>query len=91
MGTIFESPNTIAYSQECEKTELALEIERKIRQNGLTHQQTAVILGIDDEQLSNIFRLKLAGFSAETLLNFCDTLGKGRFTVPNRKDSLHEP
>jgi len=71
-------------NEEQEKTQMALEIERKIRQNGLTYQQAEEILGLQEDQLSNILRLKLAGFSSEKLLNFCDTLGKGRFTVPRK-------
>ena len=31
---------------------MAMEIERKIRQRGLTHQQAAEILGINEDQLS---------------------------------------
>jgi predicted XRE-type DNA-binding protein len=91
MKTSCQNLDTIAYNQEYEKTEMALEIERKIRKRGLTHKQAAEILGIEEHQLSTILRLKLAGFSSEKLLNFSDILGKGRFTVPNGKDSLNDP
>ncbi|MBS0635549.1 MAG: XRE family transcriptional regulator [Verrucomicrobia bacterium] len=68
----------IHYSEEDEKTEMALELERKIRKRGLTHQQAAEFLCLSDDELSTILRLKLAGFSAERLLNFCDAIGKNR-------------
>lgn len=66
-----------AYNEELGKTQMAMEIERKIKQRGLTHQQAAEVLGIQEDQLSTLLRLKLAGFSSEKLLNFCDILGKG--------------
>ncbi len=73
-----------SYNEELGKTEMAMEIERKIRQRGLTHQQAAEILGIDEDQLSSLLRIKLAAFSSEQLMNFCDNLGKGRTQFPEK-------
>lgn len=85
-NTIFSNLDINGTSYELEKTEMAIEIERKIKKRNLTHQQAAEILGIDEHQLSTLLRLKLAGFSSEKLLNFSDILGKGRFTLPNQKN-----
>jgi predicted XRE-type DNA-binding protein len=57
------------------KALLAIEIKQAIESRGLTQQQAAVILGLDQPKISAIVRGRLDGFSAERLLRFLTELG----------------
>lgn len=58
------------------KAELAREIERLIRERGLTQTQAARVLGVAQSDISNLYRGRLAGYSMERLYRFLTTLGQ---------------
>lgn len=58
------------------KAELAREIERLIKERGLTQTAAARILGVTQPDVSDLFRGRLGGFSMERLYRFLNALGR---------------
>ncbi len=58
------------------KATLSIEIERAIKKRGLTQEQAANIMGVDQPKVSAIVRGRLAGFSMERLTVMLMRLGK---------------
>jgi predicted XRE-type DNA-binding protein len=58
------------------KADLAFEISRTIDQRGLTQNEAAEILGVDQPKVSALVRGRLDGFSMERLYRFLNALGK---------------
>ena len=57
------------------KADLARRISTLIEQEGLTQQQAADVLGVDQPKVSALVRGNLAGFSMDRLLRFALALG----------------
>ena len=72
------------------KAELALDINSRIRERGLTQSKAAEILGIDQPKVSALSTGRLAMFSMETLISYIVLLG-GEVDVVVRKKPTDEP
>jgi len=55
---------------------LALEIERVLRNRGLSQAEAAKILGIDQPKISALRNGRLSGFSVERLIRFLNALDR---------------
>lgn len=63
--------------EEClAKADLAIQINKLIRQKRLTQSKAAEILGIDQPKISALNTGKLSGFSLERLFRFLNILGQ---------------
>ena len=58
------------------KVELALEVNRALRQSKLTQARAAELLGIVQPHVSDLVRYRLNRFSVERLMQFLTRLGK---------------
>ncbi len=58
------------------KAELALQINRLIKQKKLTQVEAAKLLDIDQPKISQLAQGKLSGFSLERLFKFLNLLGQ---------------
>lgn len=58
------------------KAELALQINRLIKQKKLTQVEAAKLLDIDQPKVSQLAKGKLSGFSLERLFKFLNLLGQ---------------
>ena len=58
------------------KVELAMEVNRLLRQHGLTQAGSAKVLGILQPHVSDLVRYRLDRFSVERLMNFLAGLGR---------------
>ena len=58
------------------KVELALEVNRVLKQRKLTQARSAELLGIVQPHVSDLVRYRLNRFSVERLLRFLTQLGK---------------
>ena len=58
------------------KAELAAKIIKEIQRHGLTQNQAAAILGVDQPKISALKQGKLSGFSIERLMRFLLLLGR---------------
>ena len=58
------------------KVELAMEVNRLLRQRGLTQAGSAKALGILQPHVSDLVRYRLDRFSVERLMNFLTGLGR---------------
>lgn len=58
------------------KSRLALEIQRTLREKGLTQQAAAAVMGITQPKLSNILRGRFAGISEDRLMRCLAALGR---------------
>ncbi len=61
--------------EELAKTDLAIEITRLIREQGLTQTQAATLLGTAQSKISAIRRGQLTHFTYDRLLRFLNALG----------------
>jgi predicted XRE-type DNA-binding protein len=57
------------------KAQLAMQIRRFIEQKDWTQAEAAEVIGLDQPKVSNLLRGRLAGFSADRLLNILNRLG----------------
>ena len=57
------------------KAQLAVQIRRFIEQQDWTQAETAEVIGLDQPKVSSLLRGRLAGFSADRLLNILNRLG----------------
>jgi predicted XRE-type DNA-binding protein len=58
------------------KVELAMEVNRLLRERGLTQAGSAEALGIRQPHVSDLVRYRLDRFSVERLMNFLTGLGR---------------
>ena len=58
------------------KAQLALKIQQLIDQKGMTQDEFAFLLGLDQPRVSNLMRGQLAGFSVERLFTILNRLGQ---------------
>jgi predicted XRE-type DNA-binding protein len=75
-NTILSTTGVVKLDEDSEKESLVTDIEWVIRQRNFTQEEAAKIMGITQPELSTVTRRKLAGFSAERLLNFSDRLNR---------------
>ena len=62
--------------EEAAKVELAFEIRRIIEERGLTQEEAAELIGVDQPKVSAVVRYRLDGFSMERLYRFLNALGR---------------
>lgn len=58
------------------KAELAVQINRIVKQKRLTQERIAEILGIDQPKVSALMNGKISGFSTDRLIRFLNALGR---------------
>ena len=75
-GNVFADLGLARPEERLAKARLALEIERIIRQRGLTQAEAGKILGIDQPKVSALRRGRLSGFSVERLIRFLNALDR---------------
>ena len=75
-GNVFEDLGFPDAPELQAKADLAYEISRTIDQRGLTQNEAAEILGVDQPKVSALVRGRLDGFSMERLYRFLNALGK---------------
>jgi predicted XRE-type DNA-binding protein len=75
-GNVFKDLGLLRPDDLLAKAELAAKIISEIQQRGLTQNQAAEILGVDQPKVSALRQGKLSGFSIERLLRFLLLLGR---------------
>jgi len=75
-GNVFKDLGLLRPDDLLAKAELAAKIISEIQQRGLTQNQAAEILGVDQPKVSALRQGKLSGFSIERLLWFLLLLGR---------------
>ena len=58
------------------KADIAIQIASAIKRRRLTQAEAAVLLGVDQADVSDLVRGKLKGFSTDRLLRFLSALGQ---------------
>lgn len=74
-GNVYRDLGFADAEERLAKANLARRIGALIDQEGLTQQQAAEVLGIDQPKVSALVRGNLAGFSMDRLLRFAMALG----------------
>ena len=74
-GNVFADLAIPDAEQELAKTDLAIEITRLIREQGLTQTDAAALLGTAQSKISAIRRGQLTHFTYDRLLRFLNALG----------------
>jgi len=67
------------------KSEIAARISSIIEKRGLTQVQAATVLAVDQADVSDLVRGKLAGFSTDRLFRFLNALGQDVDIVMRRR------
>ena len=75
-GNVFADLGLPDPEERLAKAELALQINRLIKQHKLTQIEAAKLLNIDQPKISALNQGKLAGFSIERLFKFLNLLGQ---------------
>jgi predicted XRE-type DNA-binding protein len=75
-GNVFADLNLPNPEELLAKAQLAQQINHTIKQRGLTQEEAAVILGVDQPKISALACGKLSGFSIERLFKFLNELGQ---------------
>lgn len=75
-GNVFADLGVKNPEEALAKAELALQINRIIKQKRLTQERIAEILGIDQPKVSALINGKLSGFSTDRLIRFINALGR---------------
>ena len=75
-GNVFADLGYADAKERTLKVELALEVNRILRQRKLTQAQAADLLGIAQPHVSDLVRYRLNRFSVERLMQFLVQLGK---------------
>ena len=75
-GNVFADLGYADAKERTLKVELALEVNRILKQRKLTQAQTAELLGIVQPHVSDLVRYRLNRFSVERLMQFLTQLGK---------------
>jgi len=74
-GNVFADIGVENAGEHMVKAGLVLKIERTIRARGLTQQDAAAVLGIDQPKVSAMLRGHFRGYSVERLMRFLVALG----------------
>ena len=74
-GNVFEDIGLSNPKEAEAKARLAYIISMIIKHRGLTQEQAAQRIGVDQPKISNLVRGKLSGYSIERLLDFALALG----------------
>ena len=75
-GNVFADLGYADAKERTLKVELALEVNRALKQRKLTQAQAADLLGIVQPHVSDLVRYRLNRFSVERLMRFLTQLGK---------------
>jgi predicted XRE-type DNA-binding protein len=75
-GNVFADLGLSNPEERLAKAQLASLIDDVIRERGLTQQQAAMIMGIDQPKVSHVLRGRLSGFSTQRLIDFLTALGR---------------
>ena len=75
-GNVFADLGYADAKERTLKVELALEVNRVLKQRKLTQAQAAELLGIVQPHVSDLVRYRLNRFSVERLMQFLTQLGK---------------
>ena len=74
-GNIFADLDLPNPEERLAKADLAIRISHAIRARRLTHAEAALLLKIDQPEISQLLRGRLSGFSSERLMHFLTLLG----------------
>jgi predicted XRE-type DNA-binding protein len=75
-GNVFADLGYADAKERTLKVELALEVNRVLKQSKLTQAQAAELLGVVQPHVSDLVRYRLNRFSVERLMQFLVQLGK---------------
>jgi len=75
-GNVFADLGYADAKERTLKVELALAVNRILRERKLTQARAAELLGIEQPHVSDLVRYRLNRFSAERLMQFLTRLGK---------------
>ena len=75
-GNVFADLGYADAKERTLKVELAMEVNRVLKQRKLTQAQSAELLGIVQPHVSDLARYRLNRFSVERLMQFLTQLGK---------------
>lgn len=75
-GNVFADLELPHADEELAKVELAFEISQIIEERGLTQEEAAELIGVDQPKVSAVARYRLDGFSMERLYRFLNALGR---------------
>lgn len=75
-GNVFADIGLPNADEEAAKVDLAFEIKQIIEERGLTQNEAAEIMGVDQPKVSALVRYRLDGFSMERLYRFLNALGR---------------
>ena len=74
-GNVFVDLGLADAGERTTKVALAVEINRILKQKGLTQATAAKVLGVNQPKISALVNYRLDGFSVERLMNFLTSLG----------------
>jgi predicted XRE-type DNA-binding protein len=75
-GNVFADLGLPNPEERLAKAQLASLIDDVIRERGLTQQEAAMLMGIDQPKVSHVLRGRLSGFSTQRLIDFLTALGR---------------
>lgn len=75
-GNVFTDLNISNPEEALAKAELAMQINKVIKQKNLTQEQAAKLLDVDQPKISALATGRLSGFSLERLFRFLNDLGQ---------------
>jgi len=75
-GNVFADLQLPDSAEALAKAEIAVQIASTIERRGLTQAAAAVVLGVDQADVSDLVRGKLRGFSTDRLIRFLNALGQ---------------
>lgn len=75
-GNVFADLGLANPEERLAKAQLASLIDDVIRERGLTQQEAAMLMGIDQPKVSHVLRGRLSGFSTQRLIDFLTALGR---------------
>ncbi len=89
-GNVFADLGLPNADEEMAKVDLAFEIARIIEERGLTQEEAAELIGVDQPKVSAVVRYRLDGFSMERLYRFLNALGSDVEIVVKPKPKSRE-
>ncbi len=89
-GNVFKDLGLSNADEEFLKANLAITIHRIIKKRGLTQQQAAELLGVDQPEVSKLKKGLYSRFKVERLFQFLNKLGR-RIEIKVRKPKKDEP
>ena len=88
-GNVFEDLGLPGSAERLAKSEIAARISAIVGRRGLSQVQAARILGVDQADVSDLMRGRLAGYSTDRLIRFLNALGQDVTIVMPRKLHPH--